>query len=439
MTEKEREELALLRYGLISEFLDGRIAYGAQEARMQAIVARKEQILWQGAPLALSVATLKRWLSQYRRLGLAGLMPQERADKGICRAIDEVLQERIVAIKRAMPSLSIPELIRSLEDAGEAPPGKLKRSTVHRMLQQQGLSARGGRSGRGKAQRLPYIFPNPLDQWQGDVMHGRVRVAERKIYLIAFLDNASRAVMHAAFCHDERTVSLLRVFRQAVLVRGIPKRVYVDHGSAYVDSRFRRTCAHLGVQLQHAPVGDAAAKGMIERWFGEVRRSFEAFLQPGDLEDLEDLNSLLWDWIETHYHRREHGALDGRTPWERFLTGVSGLRVRRVDPALDFEALWRVRESRKVQRDGTVSLNGRRFEVPPTTPRERVELRYLEDDFPENVEVWTDRGKEGMAILVDREANRWRRRWRPQGPQGVEGPLPIDPLSRARRRWDPER
>ena len=435
MTEDVREAKALFRYGLISEFLDGRSNRGQRRRRMRELASRSYAVPWRGEAYPVSTVQLSRWLSAYRRRGLAGLRPAVRKDSGTCKALHPVMEKRIVAIKSQSPELSIPELIRSLEDAGEATKGQLKSSTVHRLLQRRGLSARPGKARGHEGQRLPFRYEEPMDFWVGDVMHGRVTVQDRKVYLIAFMDNATRAIMHAAFAFDEGALSVLEVFRQALLVRGVCKRVYVDHGSAYIDSRFLRTCAHLGIHLSHAPVQDGAAKGAIERWFGRTRKQFEAFLQQDDLVDLETLNSLLWRWIHSTYHKTPHHGLDGETPWGRFMRLLGKIKHRRVDPDLDFWALWRTRAERVVRRDGTVSLNGHCLEVPPTVCRKRVELRFVEEKLPEGVQVWSEGEKIGPAEVVDLGANARRRRWRPKGAKAEKKAPLVDPLARSRKAW----
>jgi len=438
MSEEKRESVAMFRYGLISEFIHAKQPRGAQKARMREIAEHTYHVPWQAEAYRVTVPRMKRWLSAYRRRGLDGLKDKARKDRGECKAIDPLLQARLVAVKREQPSMSIPVLICALEDSGEAPLGLLKSSTVHRLLQAHGLSGRPGLDPGQKPQRLPYRYAWPHELWLGDVMHGRVEIAERKVYLVAFIDSASRAIMHAAFTFDEGALSILGVLREAIRVRGIPKRLYVDHGSAFVDSRLQRTCAHLGIHHLLTPVGDGAAKGAIERWFLGVRRQFERYLGPDDLVDIDTLNSLLWRWIHSTYHRRPHAGINGEQPWERFLRLLAEIEHRRITPDFDWEALWLTRAERTVRRDGTVQLKGHALEVPPTVSRKKVELRYLEDRLPEGVQVWIDDKLIGPACAVNLEANTKRRRWRPkESSKAPQGAGSLDPLARARSTWSP--
>ena len=51
----------------------------------------------------------------------------------------------------------------------------------------------------------------------------------RKSYLISFLDDATRVSPFSAFAPAENTVAFLPVFKQALIRRGVPQRLYVDY------------------------------------------------------------------------------------------------------------------------------------------------------------------------------------------------------------------
>ena len=78
--------------------------------------------------------------------------------------------------------------------------------------------------------RFSYRWAGQL--WMSDVMHGP-SVADgkrrRKSYLISFLDDATRVSPFSAFAHAENTVAFLPVFKQALIRRGVPQRLYVDY------------------------------------------------------------------------------------------------------------------------------------------------------------------------------------------------------------------
>ena len=82
------------------------------------------------------------------------------------------------------------------------------------------------RSGRPTFGRFEASRPNEL--WTGDALHGP-KIAGRKAYLFAFLDDHSRAVMAARWGYFEDSVRLAAALRPALAARGVPDAIYVDH------------------------------------------------------------------------------------------------------------------------------------------------------------------------------------------------------------------
>jgi len=61
--------------------------------------------------------------------------------------------------------------------------------------------------------------------------------------------------MGARWAFHEDVVRLAAALRPALAVRGIPGAVYVDNGSAFVDSWLLRGCVVLGIRLVHSQPG----------------------------------------------------------------------------------------------------------------------------------------------------------------------------------------
>ena len=174
-----------------------------------------------------------------------------------------------------------------------------------------------------------------------DVMHGPKVSAGRqrhKTYLIAFIDDATRVIPYAAFAHGENTVAFLPVFKQALIRRGLPQRLFVDNGANYRSQQLALVCAKLGIALIHARPYQPAGKGKIERWFRTVRSQFLTTLQPADTANLEALNRRLWAYVEGEYHHAPHRGLAGKTPLDQW--AVAGANVRYVDATVDLDDLF---------------------------------------------------------------------------------------------------
>ncbi|MGI9332082.1 MAG: DDE-type integrase/transposase/recombinase, partial [Gammaproteobacteria bacterium] len=339
-----------------------------------------------------------------------------RRDSGEPRAIDPALAERLLAIKEAEPSLSIRLVIAQARGEGAlAGDAHLPLSTVHRLFQRHGLSRR--HSTAPAQDRRRFSFRHAGELWTSDVMHGPTVFApsrrKRKVYLIAFLDDATRVVTHAEFALSESTRAFLPVFKRAIVRHGLPKRLYVDNGANYRSHQLAVIAAKLGVALIHARPYQPQGKGKIERYFRTVRAQLMTRLTEADTASLEALNRRLAGWIEGEYHHNPHRGLDGETPLERWARRAD--EVRYPDAHMDLDTLFLFEETRKVQSDRTVSLHGRLFEIDAALVGERVTLRYDPSRPAAPVQVVHEGRVVERARLVDAYANCFVKRHRPSG------------------------
>ena len=264
--------------------------------------------------------------------------------------------------------------------------------------------------------RFEAEFPN--DIWQADVMHGpavEVEGKQRKAYLIAILDDHSRLLPHAEFMLSENLAAWLEVFRQALLARGLPRKLYVDNGAAYRAKHLERVCASLGIALVHTPPYTPQGRGKIERFFRTVRTQFLPVFQGGNLPELNTAFEL---WLRTDYHQRPHSGT-GETPLVRF---ARHLELHRVAPP-DLQDHFRKEVRRRVAKDRTVSLDGRVYEAPTRLIGEYVRLLY-HPERPERVEIIHANQSQGLLVSVDLKTNCRVKRKRDQDQLAADGPKP---------------
>ena len=263
-----------------------------------------------------------------------------------------------------------------------------------------------------------FIKKNAQSQY-GDVMHGpAVSVAgrRRKVYLVSLIDDASRLVAHSAFCLGETALDIEGVLKQAVLKRGLPRKLVVDNGSAYRAHTLQGICARLGIHLIYCRPYAPEGKGKLERWHRTFRDQFLSELDEGRVDGLDDLNARLWAWVEQVYHRTPHGGLDGQTPLARYQRDLPKIRAL-GQRAAQLDAIFHHRISRFVRKDGTVPYQGNRFEVPYELAGKTI--RLVVDPHAETV-VGIEDGQGnslGTATPLDAEANLHRRRRKPD-PEG---------------------
>ncbi len=412
---QDRQAIALFRYGLIAEFVHlpagtkGLYAQLREKARIDYTIPGTTRT-------RVTLETLRHWLSNYRRGGFDALLPKGRADRGHSRALPPAVADALISLKDEQRRLSIPQVIRAVRVAGTVPESiVLPPSTVHRLLARAGLMQKTTEDSSTQDRRR-FAFAHAGELWMSDVMHGpSVAVlgrGRRKAYLIAFIDDATRLVPYCAFTLSENTQTFLPVFKQAILRRGLPARLFVDNGANYRSQHLALVCAKLGVALIHARPYQAQSKGKIERWFRTVRAQLLSRLTAEDTASLDALNKRLWTWVEAEYHLTPHRGLNDQTPLDRW--AMCADQVRLPGAQLDLDALFLFETKRRVQHDRTVSLNGTIFEVDALLVGNTVTLRY-DPSVPASrgIEVWHNGQFVSRATPVDVYANCFVRRNRP--------------------------
>lgn len=437
---EHRHAVALFRYGLIADLV--RLEPGADGLYQRiAEKAEADYVIPGTTRTRVAAETIRHWLKRYRAGGFDALMPKPRADRGRPRKLPDDIVEQLVAIKEAHAKLSVRAVIEHARSAGHVPADlDLAASTVHRLLAREGLMHKRADTPT-TLDRRRFAFARAGELWMSDVMHGPAVATEgkikRKSYLIAFLDDATRLVPYAAFTLAERTAAFLPVFKQALLRRGIPERLYCDNGAHFRSHHLSLVCAKLGVALIHARPYQPQGKGKLERWFRTVRAQLIAHLGADDTASLEALNRRLWAFVEGEYHHTPHRSLAGDTPLERWTRTAN--EVRFPEPELDLDELFLCETSRRVQRDRTVSLNGVIYEVDAALVGEKVLLRYDPSAPPGRpLQVWHQQRRLADAKPLDAYANCFVRRHRPSWnlvpdappPQPTGRPLALRELAR---------
>ena len=327
-----RQAIGLFRYGLIAELVH--LPPGSKGlAKQLAERAARDYSIPGSTRTRVAAETLRDWLKAYRRGGFDALLPKARADRGQSRALPAAVVEALLAAKEANPKLSVQLVIRAARQSPEVPADlPLPPSTVHRLLARHGLMDKP-KEEPGDHDRRRFAFAQAGELWMSDVMHGpSVLVGERtkrKTYLIAFIDDATRVIPHAAFALSENTATFLPVLRQAIDKRGLPQRLYVDNGANYRSQHLALVCAKLSIALIHARPYHPQGKGKIERFFKTLRAQLLTRLSGEDSASLTALNRRLGAWIEGEYHHTPHRGLDGATPLEQWAqTGAGGALPR---------------------------------------------------------------------------------------------------------------
>ena len=398
------EEIALFRYGLIADVV--RLDPGSSGIYTQLRERAAQQYEIPGSSKRrVAAETMRAWVKAYRKRGFAGLYPKPRSDRGRPRNIAPEVVDLLLHAKEESPALTVRQVIATVKKDGDIPADcVLPESTVHRLLHRAGLMVKVADAGTNKDRRqFSYTWAGEL--MMSDVMHGPALLRDgrrkHKTYLIAFLDDATRVITHAQFCWSENTATFFPVFKQALLRRGIPLRLYVDNGAAYRARQLELVCAKLGITLVHARPYQPQGKGKIERFFRTVRMQFLNQVRVGSIDEM---NQRFWAWVEGEYHLAPHRGLNNETPLDRWAQVAA--RIKTVGPQIDLDdlLLWEVK--RQVRTDRTVSLNGNLYEAPAELVRQNVTLRY-DPGAPMSrpLQVWHRNVRYADAKPLDSRAN----------------------------------
>lgn len=412
--QNQFNSVALFRLSVLGPLASrGKLAHGELKAITKELATKTYQTPNDGL-MNFSEQTIRRWYYSWQRGSIEGLIPTHREDKGRSHLSQE-LQDALIAAKRDNPTRSINTLIHLLETQGVATRNALSRASVHRFLKGKEMSRRV-LSDSEQIERRAFVVEHAGQLWHADVMHGpriQTRHGSKKTYLVSFIDDASRLLVHSEFCLSETALAIEGVLKQALLKRGMPCKILLDNGAAYISDSFKMICASLEIQIIYCRPYEPQPKGKIERFHRTFREQFLNELNMASIGDLSDLNARLWAWIDLVYHEREHGGLEKEvSPIQRWRIDLAhirplGLKASKIDD------LFYHRYERKVRKDGTLQWEGKIFEVPYALVNKKV-VFVVDPHIQRGIRVESMDGEHlGEVALLDRLANNHRKRQRP--------------------------
>ena len=400
MTEDEKQEVAVFRFSVIHDFIgSNKLEYGEQEKLIAEKCARRWTIP-HSPRTSIGKSTILSWIKSYMDGGrrIQSLYPQGRCDNGKARRYDKKTCLTLIRLRKEMPTLSVPNFIKEVQ-ARKVMPAEiaLKQTTLYRFFHQEGIMTKKPFPG---VDRRKFEAELPNDMWQSDVMHGpKLDIGgqrRRKTYLIAFIDDHSRLIPHGKFYLAESLTFFIQAFEQALLLRGLPRKLYVDNGAAFRSKQLEFTCASLGIALIHAKPYTPQGKGKIERFFRTVRSQFLPCFKGSSLDDINNAFDI---WLRQDYHQRSHSSTN-ESPFKRFTSNMECIRCAPSDLSDHF----RKTVLRRVNKDRSVTINNRLYEAPVELIGKRVVLLYHENK-PEQVEIRMAEKSFGNLQQVDLHVN----------------------------------
>jgi transposase InsO family protein len=397
------ERWARFRFGVVGQLLAAPPAAGELHAQLRLLATQCWRHPVTGQPVRFGVSTIERWYYAARaaRDPVQALARRPRSDQGTHPAICSQAAEWLSTQYRQHPSWTYQLHADNLAARLEADPasGSIPSyASVKRFLQAHGMIKRPRRGparspgarraeARYEAREVRSYqseYVNAL--WHLDFHHGSVRVLLANgqwayPLLLGILDDHSRLGCHAQWYLAEGAEELVHGLSQAFQKRGLPRALMSDNGSAMIAAETRQGLERLGILHELTLPFSPYQNGKQETWWNQIEGRLLPMLEGVPDLTLAQLNEATLAWLEVEYHRRPHRELEGRTPLQGFLEGRD---VGRPAPGADALREAFTAEITRTQRrsDGTLSLLGRRFEIPSRYRHfARVQVRYAAWDL----------------------------------------------------------
>ena len=179
---------------------------------------------------------------------------------------------------------------------------------------------------------------------------------------LGMLDDHSRLCCHIQWYLTETAEDLVHGLSQAIQKRGLPRALLTDNGSAMVAEEVTEGLLRLGIVQERTLPYSPYQNGKQESFWGTLEGRLMKMLSGVAELTLDRLNEVTQAWVEMEYNRAPHRELSC-SPLERFAHAPEVLRDSPSSESL--RDAFRL-ETKRIQRktDGTISLEGVRFEIP---------------------------------------------------------------------------
>ena len=367
--------IAQFRFSLIAPVIQGLYPDASATAYFKRITEKPIR-LPNGCTYQYSYKTVEKWATLYRNGGMEALLPRQRSDSGIPRALTDAAIEEIYRLKNEFPRLNATQIYHQLV-ASSFIPASVSVSSVQRFIKKNDL-----KSARNPNMRDRKAFEEDSfgRMWQADTCylpHITENGSRKRVYCVMIIDDHSRLLVGGSLFYNDNAYNFQKVLKQAVATYGIPDKLYVDNGAPYSNSQLSMICGSIGTVLLHTKVRDGASKAKVERHFRTLKERWLYTLDLDAIHSLEQFNNLLRDYMRT-YNTTFHTGIKC-TPFERYQSTYSTIRTPTSRDWLDECFLNRI--YRRVNKDATVSIDRVSYDVPMQFISARVEIRYLPDSM----------------------------------------------------------
>jgi putative transposase len=395
----KRDRWARLRFSIIGPLLASPPAPRELYAALQALAAKSWRHPVSGMDICFAASTMERWYYVARRANdpVTALKDRLRGDVSRHPSLMPPVIDTLTLQYREHPGWTMQLHYDNLRAALKGSDTTVASyPTIRRYLKAQGMfrqaqpkrATAGALAARDRLERLEvrsFEVDHVCALWHLDFHHGSRKVLTRQgswvtPMLMGVIDDRSRLVCHLQWYLNETTESLIHALCQAFMKRGLPRALMTDNGAAMLADETTAGLFRLGILHQTTLPYSPYQNAKQESFWGRVEGRLMPMLEGEANLTLDALNLATQAWVEQEYHRTRHSEI-GTTPLAHYLAGPN---VARPCPAsMVLSAAFRIEVKRKQRRsDGTVSLEGERFEIPSRYRHlEHVHLQYARWDL----------------------------------------------------------
>jgi putative transposase len=375
---------ARFRFSVVGPLLSSPPARGALQAAIDLLAQKTWSHPVTGRDVHFAAVTIARWYYAALRERDDPVGALRRALRKDCGRVSlaAAIADRLICQYGEYPYWSYQLHYDNLGALVQGNPtlGKLPSySTIKRYMQAYGLVKKprlrpGVRPGELRAEQRrqtrevrSYEAEHVGALWHLDFHHGSKKVLTpegrwlRPIAL-GILDDHSRLCCHIQWYRSETAEDLVHGLSQAIQKRGLPRALLTDNGPAMVAEEVTEGLLRLGVVHERTLPYSPYQNGKQEAFWGTLEGRLLSMLDGVAELTLELLNTVTQAWVEREYNLAVHRETSC-SPFERFKAAPDVLRTSPSSESLHDAFRLEAKRSQR-QSDGTISLEGVRFEIP---------------------------------------------------------------------------
>jgi transposase InsO family protein len=289
-----------------------------------------------GRMVGVARHTLYAWKKRFEEWGPAGLDERKRGGPTGSR-MPEATRRAILMMKESHPEWGCERmhdlLLRSAGFAASA-------GAIARVLREAGYETAEVATHRHPDKPREFERARPNQLLQSDLFTFLLKRDNRRVYLVAFLDDHSRFVVGYGLYASCSGALVREVFEAAIANFGAPEEVLTDQGPQYHTwrgkSEFARLCEKRGIRQIVARARHPQTLGKIERFWGTLWREC---VEAAVFASLEEGRRRVGLFIDHYNFQRTHQGLEGLVPADRFFSAapevLGTLKSRVAANALD--------------------------------------------------------------------------------------------------------